>query len=106
MPKIITNHVPRFIIDACELTEKEQQEFDYLNWEAIENGEGSASFFRYKGTLYDLGEFMANLRETGGTRQTGTLDEWDGYMTDTFFSAIIVRLSDDGESVIVGNCYS
>lgn len=104
---IITNNVPRYTIDAHELTDAERAEFDYLDWPAIDAGEESATFFRYRGDLYDLEEFMANLRETGGTRRTGGLDGWDGYMADSYYSAIIVKLADDcGESVIVGRCYS
>jgi hypothetical protein len=31
-----TNNVPRLLIDAYELSEKERAEFDYLDWEAID----------------------------------------------------------------------
>ncbi len=56
--KIITNNVPRDIINAFELSERERAEFDYLDWPAMERGELSASFFRYRGILYDLSQFM------------------------------------------------
>lgn len=92
---VITNNVPRFTIEAYELTPKEQAEFDYLDWKAIEEGSDSATFFRYKGTLYDLGEF-----------QVCPFQGWDGFQSDTFFSATLVRYVDNGESVIVGRCYS
>jgi len=88
-----TNHVPRDIIDAWELSEQEREEFDYLDWPAIERGEASASFVRYRGTLYDLGEFMLP--------ETHDLQCWDGYLSETFFSAIVVKYVDDGR-VIVG----
>jgi hypothetical protein len=100
------NNVPRFTIDAYELTAAERAEFDYLDWDKIESGEDSATFFRYKGTLYDLGEFS---RDYGITRDAGLpehLSKWDGYASDTFFSATVVRLSADGESVVVGRVYS
>jgi hypothetical protein len=92
--EIITNNVPRFTIDAYELSEAERKEFDYLNWDKIERGEDSATFFRYKGQLYDLGEFMV-------THDTSLLNEWSGYSEDSFFSGIVIRYVDD-ESVIVG----
>jgi hypothetical protein len=50
-----TNNVPRLLIDAYELSEKERAEFDYLDWQKIDAGEDSATFFRYKGQLFDLG---------------------------------------------------
>ena len=65
--KIITNNVPRDVIDASELTLKEQARFDYLDWPALERGEDSASFIRYRGEIYDLSEF----------------DRWDNPMSPT-----------------------
>jgi hypothetical protein len=94
---IITNNVPRFTVDAYELTLEERKEFNYLNWEAIEAGEASATFFRYKGEVYDLGEFMSP--------SWGRLRGWHGYRSDSFFSGIVVRFVDD-ESIVVGRYYS
>ena len=96
--RIITNHVPRFTIDAYELTIDEQGQFDYLDWPAIERGEDSATFFRYRGQLYDLGEFQT----TRGLPEFSPLVAWDGYQSDSFFSGIVVRYANDFESVIVG----
>lgn len=98
---IITNNVPRFTVDAYELTLEERKEFDYLNWEAIEKGEDSATFFRYKGEVYDLGEFQVSRGMPGFS----PLCNWDGYHNDSFFSGIVVRYVDD-ESIVVGRFYS
>ena len=97
--EIRTNNVPRFTIDAYELSENERQEFDYLDWEAIDKGEDSATFFRYKGQLYDLGEFMLCPNDTFSAM-------WEGYTSESFFSGVVIRFVDDGESVIVGTYYS
>jgi hypothetical protein len=99
---IKTNNVPRFTIDAWELTPDERKEFDYLNWSAIEDGSDSATFFRYKGQLYDLGEFM----HTRGLPEFSPLVKWDGYLSDSFFSGILVRYCEDHESVIVATFYA
>lgn len=99
---IITNHVPRDVIDAYELSAEERAEFDYLNWPAIENGEDSASFFRYKGMLYDLGEFEF----ARGMGYSEAFAEWDGIQTDSFFSGILVKYGPNCESVIVGRYFS
>lgn len=92
---IKTNNVPRPIIRAWVLTNKEREEFDYLDWAAIDDGRDDADFFRYKGQLYDLGEFMR-------TPNSGDFDSWDGYRSDSFFSGLLVKFANDFEDVIVG----
>lgn len=94
---IVTNNVPRFTVDAYELTAAERAEFDYLDWSAIDAGTDSATFVRYRGELMDLGEFTVT-----------DLPGWDGINTDTFFSGTVVRYvdADGGESVVVGRVYA
>lgn len=87
--QIITNNKPRFTIDYSELTERERVDFDYCD---------SGTFFRYRGATYDLGEFMPCNGAFAGN--------WHGYTNDTYFSGILIRLSNDGESVIVARFYS
>jgi hypothetical protein len=103
---VITNHVPRFILDAYELSADERMEFDYLDWKAIERGEESASFFRYRGELYDLGEFTVFDYPYFFRSPDDWRSNWDGIQTDSFFSATVIRYVDDYESVIVGRVYS
>ena len=89
--RIVTNNVPRDVIEAFELTAEEQKEFDYLDWSKLEAGEDSAQFFRYKGQLYDLGEFLT----TRG--MDSEFSAWDGYQSDSFFSGLLIRYaSEDG----------
>jgi hypothetical protein len=115
--KIVTNNHRREVIDAWQLTEAERAEFDYLDWEALERGEDSASFVRYKGELIDLGE-----NEMGyGSPTPDWLAGWHGYRSDSFFSGIVWRypIDDlepvnridgdpnfDWESVIIGTYYA
>jgi hypothetical protein len=99
---IRTNHQPRPILDASELTDKERKEFDYLDWPALDRGEASASFFRYKGTVCDLGEFMT----TSGMPEFSPLIQWDGYCSNSFFSGIVVRYTIDYEFVVVGTYFA
>jgi hypothetical protein len=95
--QITTNNVPRDVIDAWELDTAERAEFDYLDWPAIERGEDSASFFRYHGQLYDLSEFERWDNPASPTRQG-----WDGFRSDSYFSAIVIRYADNCERVVVG----
>lgn len=98
--RITTNNVPRLLIDSYQLSEKEREEFDYVDWQGVEEGRESATFFRYRGRLYDLGEFQY-------TGQTGNFSGWDGYQSDSFFSGIVVRyVKDDTDYVVVGTYYA
>ena len=102
--EIRTNNVPRLILDAYQLTQKERQEFDYLNWDAIENGEDGCSFFRYKGNLYDLGDAMRiNPKELPAD---SFLKGWDGYYGEAYFSGVLVKYAEDSDYVIVGHYFS
>lgn len=92
---IKTNHVPRDLIDGINLTAEEREEFDYHKWPAIDRGDESAEFFRYKGQLHDMSQFVR-------TSGVGALVNWQGYSADSAFSGLVVRYVDDGERVIVG----
>ena len=103
---ITTNGVPRDIIDGFELSADERAGFDYYDWKAIERGELSPQFFRYRGDLYDIGEFSADYGITRGMGLPPHLSAWDGYQSDTFFSATVIRYVDNFERVVVGRVFS
>lgn len=92
---IKTNHVPRHTIQGYELTTKEREEFDYIPKDEIDGHD----FFRFKGQVYDLNEFMRVGAAFG-------LQGWDGYHSDSAFSGILVKYVNHGDSVIVGTYYS
>lgn len=100
--RVITNNKPRPVLGAWELSLDERDGFDYLDWGAIDLGEDSASFFRYRGSLYDLGEFSTAYGILKDTGLPAHLASWHGYMSESAFSAIVVRYTDDMESVVVG----
>lgn len=78
--QITTNNVPRLLLDWAELTDRERRDFDW-----IENpDESGESFFRYRGAVYCLSEFMRTPADSG-------LEDWDGYHSETYFSGILVR---------------
>lgn len=90
---IRTNNVPRQLIYGYQLTEAEREEFDYLDDDALD----SQDFFRFKGKVYDLSQF---LRCEGSE-----LTEWEGYSPDSYFSGLVVKYAED-DSVIVGQYFS
>lgn len=98
--EIITNNKPRHIIYGFELSNKEKEQFDYLD------DVDQCSFFRYKGDIYDLGEFMRIDKVISPHPQRPGWEEWDGYSSDSYFSGTLVRYASDYESVIVGRYYS
>jgi hypothetical protein len=92
--RVITNGVPRPLLDPAELTEREREEFDYLDWAAIDDGRDSAMFVRYRGRTYDLGQFMRgdDLDKAG----------WHGFHAESAFSGVLVRFMPSGDHVVMG----
>jgi len=95
--KIISNNVPRDIIDGEKLTEEERKEFDYIDWtDGYEH-----SFFRYKGNLYDVNDCEPIFRDT-----IQAFKQWSGIFTETFFSGVVFRYVNNMDQVIVGRYYT
>jgi hypothetical protein len=88
------NNQYRPIIGWHDLTEKERAEFDWIEPES----EYGYSFFRYRGQVHCLSDYMVaydDIKALG----------FDALQTDTAFSAYVIKLSDDNESVRVGYVY-
>lgn len=89
--QIITNHHPRAMWSFYDMPESIQQtEFDYVTDEL---GKHSPRFFKYRGEWYDAQEFMV-------CRGIEAFEGWHGYQSDSFFSGILIKLTEDGEQVI------
>lgn len=96
---IKTNNARRPVLSWFELSENEQAEFDYL---LEDNRYEMAQFISYKGVIYDLGEFCT----TKTLPEFNPLYKWDGYHSDSFYSGVVVRYTDDHEYVILGTFFS
>jgi hypothetical protein len=90
--KITTNHHRREVIHEYQLTAKEREEFDYLDWAAMERGEDSRSFIRYHGVLYDLSDTEPG---PGSQGMPPSLKDWSCYRSDTYFSGVVFRWVQD-----------
>jgi hypothetical protein len=91
---VTTNNAPRDIIHGFELTERERSEFDYLEGDDLD----MATFFRYKGNVYHLGDAMRV--EEGNSLCKG----WQGYYGETYFSAVVFKYRGD-DQVVVGHAF-
>ena len=99
--KIKTNNVPRRLVYGYELTQKEAADFDYLSPDEL----SVHDFVRYKGQVYDMGEFMRIDKTVAQHSQREEWEDWHGYSSDSFFSGVLVRFSHDGESVVLATYF-
>lgn len=72
-----------------------ERQFDWLDKDESHDG-----FIHYRNTWYHLGEFM---RMPPGDPLCG---KWDGYIADSFFSGVFIKISKDGEEYQIGTFYS
>jgi len=91
--KIKTNQHFRPVLYWHDLEASEQGELSD-SYDTIEE----SSFFRYRGQVYDLGEFMS----ARGNGAHELFNDWDGYHNDSFFSAVLVKYSEEYDAVKVG----
>ena len=100
---IKTDHKWHYFKYGYELSQKERikwrKEFSYIK----SNEEFyNRNFAKYRGQLYDINEFMSI--KGWSTEPFGKA--WDGYMSDTYFSGVVIKISKDGERYKIGRYYS
>lgn len=95
--KIKTDRKWKNVIYGYELPRKWRSEFDWLPDDEYEMG----AFVKYKGNVYHNSEFIRI--EACAPKE---FRNWDGYISDTFFSGVVIRFSDDGEKYQIGYYYS
>lgn len=82
--RIIANNHWRDFIYGCDLPESVRADFDYMDSQDLDD----ANFIKYRGHWYHLGEFMHSSEMP---------PDWHGYASDSFFSGVLIRISDDCE---------
>lgn len=97
MFEIITNNVPRLVLDYDQLTEKERAEFDYLS----EDERVGRDFIRYRGVAYDLGDFMHTENSCTPQMREAGFHDWLGYQSDSHFSGVLFKYARDYDHVIM-----
>lgn len=102
--EIVTNNHWRPVIPWYELTLDQRSEFDYLHWQDMENGLDYAEFVAFKGQLYYVNDFVE--AGIGNSQRPEWLKGWDNYMSDSFFSGLVIRYNGDGTEVVIGTYYA
>jgi len=93
---IQTDHKWKNLLYGYELTKTERKDFDYLTDDEID----CQSFFRYRKRVYSLDQFMRLNTECP------VMSQWHGSCGDSYFSGILIKLSDDGEQYMVATYIS
>lgn len=99
--QITTNNIYRPIINAFELLPKHWRKLGMDNDEQNDAMEEGLSFVVYKGEPIRLDDFMRLDRDSNPFPSF-----WQGYHSDTFFSGLVIHLSDCGEACIIGQYFS
>ena len=97
---IRTNHQWRQFTYRSEVPDKVlADQFDHLD-----EDEGFDGFFCYRGIWYHLSDFM-RVGYPGPFGQTA-MGGWHGYASDSFFSGVLIKVSEDGEEFQVATYFS
>lgn len=110
--RFTTNSHRRPVLDSWDIPADVRSEFDYIDWDACDDGRDSVSFVRAYGTYWDLNDV-----EPGPAMYGGRLPEpfrvagYVAYVSETYFSGVCFRYvfdSDDGGEydVIVARYFS
>lgn len=114
--KIITNHVPRFPVYGRELSPRERQEVGApetfgcpTDTDGCSGGKGcpdsggpddpTAEYVRYRGSVIPLSDFSADWGMTRGTGLPDAFRGWDGYLSDSYSSGLVIRYVREGDHV-------
>ena len=60
-------------------------------FEHLDSFEATTGFFKYRGWWYHVSDFMRT-----------PMEGWDGAAPDSFFSGVLIKLHEDGETYTVG----
>ena len=104
--EIKTDHKYRPLKALCELPKKVAKDFDSVKEDC------TPRFVKYKGRWYDTADTQRITTESHRmgwdmpVAKDHILAKWDAILSDTFFSAMVYKFSEDWESVIVGVYYA
>ena len=92
--KIITNNHWRLFDYFWDFTAEEQatikSDYDHMSNDEIETGD----WFKYRGRFYGLCDFMSLHNTIHCPNPPESMRGWDGYLSDSFFSGVLIKISD------------
>lgn len=98
--KMVSNYHWRNIIQGYELSHKEKEW-----WMDLLDDVEDEFFVRYRRNIYYLGDFVCwNTPWTG--LKPSEFKYWDARADDSFFSCILIKMSEDGDMCQIGTAYS
>ena len=109
--KITTDNKMRWLEPFYDLPEKWQKEFDYVDL----GDQDSPRFVKYKGQFYDAVDTQRIVTDRDRADRMGwamyvdatdPLAAWHTVASDSFFSWMVFRFSEDFDKVVVGVCTS
>ena len=100
--KIITNHHNHDLFHFHDFSDQEQQQLrnDY-DWMESDL-ETNYGFFRYKNSIYHLQDFTS----LHGDNYCEQFKGYDGVLSDSYFSGVLIKLNPDNESIKIANYFS
>ena len=96
--EIKTNGHWRDLVALADIPEKKRADFDYID----EDESFSPRLFCYRGEFYDSSEFITTSPGPWNHGLPEAFRGWDGYSSDSFFSGLLIKYSEDFEQVKVG----
>lgn len=88
--RIITNNVPRRLHLYAALPPRVRKDFDYLSI-----NDDTPRMVLYKGVWYDVLDSQTPYTLPADS----PLHQWDGFISDSFFSGVVFKYADDGNAI-------
>ena len=80
---------------GMDLPKKWRKEF---NWVKSDEEYSGMNFIKYRGWVHSLDEFS----HIGNRVGYGEFRDWDGIVSDSYFSGVVIKVSSDGERYKIG----
>ena len=100
--KTITNNHKRLFKYFHDFTPKQQKEirsdYDWMESDEIE----CENWIEYRNRIYCLSDFMSVHNKAYNPNPPDWQQGWDGYITDTFFGAVVIKLYDNPDVYTIG----